>query len=95
MTLIAGKKQQNTCGREAERTRDGDCVPGRRHVRTGMLTFAGLRFGFEDKSFWAGAGEGARCVSAQTVVAKQTVHQTLVDVWEEMRAGIDKDGTEM
>lgn len=64
-------------------------------MRAGALTFAGLRFGFEDKSFWAGAGEGARCVSAQAVVAKQTVHQTLVDVWEEVRAGIGKHGTKM
>lgn len=95
MTLIAGKKQQNTCGREAECTRDGDCVPGRRHVRAGVLTFAGLRFGFENKSFRAGAGVGARCVSAQTVVAKKTVHQTLVDVWEEVRAGIDENGTKI
>lgn len=95
MTLIAGKKQQNTCGCKAECTRDDDCVPGRRHVHAGVLTFAGLRFGLEDKSFRAGAGVGARSVSAQTVVAEQTVHQTLVDVCEEVRAAGGENGTKM
>lgn len=42
--------------------------------------FAGLGLGFEDKSLRTGAGVGARSVSAQTVVTKQTVHQTLIDV---------------
>lgn len=64
-------------------------------MHAGVLTFAGLRFGLEDKSFRAGAGVGARCVSAQTVVAKQTVYQALVDVWEEVRAGIGENGTKM
>lgn len=42
--------------------------------------FTGLRVGFEDISFRTGAGVGARSVSAQTVVTKQTIHQTLIDV---------------
>lgn len=53
-----------------------------------VLTFAGLGVGFEDKSLRARAGVGARSVSAQTVVTKQTAHQTLIDVCMEAREGI-------
>ena len=51
------------------------------------ITFAGLGVGFEDVSLRTGAGEGARSVSAQTVVTKETVHQTLIDVCREAREG--------
>lgn len=54
------------------------------------LTFTSLRFGFEDKSFGAGAGVGTRSVSAQTVVTEQTVHQTLVDVCRKTSGGTSK-----
>lgn len=53
-----------------------------------VLTFTGLGVRFEDKPLWAGAGVGARSVSAQTVVTKQTVHQTLVDVCTEAREAL-------
>lgn len=55
------------------------------------LTFAGLRFRFEDKPCWARAGIGARSVSAQTVVTKQTVHQTLIYVCTQVKEGINKN----
>lgn len=52
-------------------------------VCTRAFTFTGLRVGLEDESFGAGAGVGARRVSAQAVVAEQPVHQALIDVWAE------------
>lgn len=58
-----------TCGREQSVS-----------VCVRVLTFAGLRVGFEDEAFGAGAGVGTWRVSAQAVVTQQTVDQTLVDV---------------
>lgn len=65
-------------------------VKGAGHVAAGSIDawagdtfvdiFTGLRVGFEDISLRTGAGVGARSVSAQTVVTKQTVHQALIDV---------------
>jgi hypothetical protein len=47
-----------------------------------VFTFAGLRVWFEDEAFGTGAGVAAGGVSTQAVVTQQTVHETLVDVWE-------------
>lgn len=57
------------------------------------FTFTGLRVGLEDESFGAGAGVGARRVSAQAVVAEQPVHQALVDVWTEARNRLGEKST--
>lgn len=70
------------------------CTRGRQAnkgcVRACALTFAGLRVGFEDEPFGAGAGVGARSVPAQAVVTEQTVHQALVDVCREASGGAGK-----
>lgn len=62
-----------------------ECVRYRAYLCA--LTFAGLGVRFEDKSLRAGTGVGARSVSAQAVVAKQTVHITLVDVCAKTKDG--------
>lgn len=78
--------KSNTCEREAVQAHDCICLS----ECLCALTFAGLRFRFEDKPCWAGAGVGARSVSTQSVVTKQTVHQTLIYVCTQAKEGLNK-----